>query len=181
VSIKDEPRAFCRDVLDPEQPHMFKTAVVLLIVMASTAYVDLNTGNNAVHGFPVITAHPKADTVTLGAPATFSVTADGNPTFQWQLNGTAVSGGTNSTLTLTNVQAANAGYVPSYGEDQHTLEASDLFRELFETDCDVYFVFNGTAIGFEQFAEQIAMSTSCSTAPQRIHWRLHRSASQITL
>ena len=43
------------------------------------------------------------------------------------------------------MEAANAGFVPSYGEDRYTTEASNLFRELFETDCDVYFVFNGTA------------------------------------
>ena len=43
------------------------------------------------------------------------------------------------------MEVANAGFVPSYGEDRYTTEASNLFRELFETDCDVYFVFNGTA------------------------------------
>lgn len=40
---------------------------------------------------------------------------------------------------------ANQGHAPSYGEDQWTRRASDLLRELFETDCDVYFCFNGTA------------------------------------
>src|SRR6185295_5905300 len=55
------------------------------------------------------------------------------------------------------MQAANAGYVPSYGEDQHTFEASNLFRELFETDCDVYFVFNGTA------ANSLALASLCQS------------------
>jgi threonine aldolase len=41
--------------------------------------------------------------------------------------------------------AANQGHVTSYGDDPWTTKASDLFRSLFETDCDVYFVFNGTA------------------------------------
>ncbi|MDX5410685.1 MAG: beta-eliminating lyase-related protein, partial [Thauera sp.] len=41
--------------------------------------------------------------------------------------------------------AANAGHAPSYGEDEWTRKVSDRLRELFETDCDVYFVFNGTA------------------------------------
>ena len=41
--------------------------------------------------------------------------------------------------------AANAGCAPSYGEDAHTAEAKKLFAEVFETDCDVFFVFNGTA------------------------------------
>src|SRR6187402_2891043 len=55
------------------------------------------------------------------------------------------------------MHAANAGYVPSYGEDQHTFEASNLFRELFETDCDVYFVFNGTA------ANSLALASLCQS------------------
>lgn len=43
------------------------------------------------------------------------------------------------------VEANHADPVPSYGDDGWTKRASDLFRETFETDCDVYFVFNGTA------------------------------------
>src|SRR5678815_6134691 len=55
------------------------------------------------------------------------------------------------------MRAANAGFVASYGEDQYTLEASNLFRELFETDCDVYFVFNGTA------ANSLALASLCQS------------------
>jgi threonine aldolase len=40
---------------------------------------------------------------------------------------------------------ANADHTPSYGRDALTQRAADLVRELFETDCDVYFLFNGTA------------------------------------
>jgi threonine aldolase len=40
---------------------------------------------------------------------------------------------------------ANAGHAPGYGDDRWTAEASDLLRELFETDCEVFFVFNGTS------------------------------------
>lgn len=43
------------------------------------------------------------------------------------------------------MQKVNTGHVFSYGEDHWTAEACDLFRELFETDCEVFFVFNGTA------------------------------------
>lgn len=43
------------------------------------------------------------------------------------------------------MQMANRGHVSSYGEDPWTERASNAFRDLFETDCDVYFVFNGTA------------------------------------
>ena len=55
------------------------------------------------------------------------------------------------------MHAANAGFVSSYGEDPYTLEASNLFRELFETDCDVYFVFNGTA------ANSLALASLCQS------------------
>ena len=40
---------------------------------------------------------------------------------------------------------ANQGFAAAYGEDEWTARACDLVRELFETDCDVYFVFTGTA------------------------------------
>ncbi len=40
---------------------------------------------------------------------------------------------------------ANRDHSPAYGNDPYTAEACDLFRDLFETNCDVYFSFNGTA------------------------------------
>lgn len=43
------------------------------------------------------------------------------------------------------IATANAGRVPSYGDDAHTAEAKRLFAETFERECDVFFVFNGTA------------------------------------
>jgi threonine aldolase len=46
---------------------------------------------------------------------------------------------------LAALAAANAGRVPSYGDDAHTAEAKQMFAEVFETACDVFFVFNGTA------------------------------------
>jgi threonine aldolase len=43
------------------------------------------------------------------------------------------------------MEEANRGHVSAYGEDQWTRRASDMLRDLFETDCEVFFVFNGTA------------------------------------
>ena len=40
---------------------------------------------------------------------------------------------------------ANQADEPAYGEDRWTLRAADALRELFDTDCEVFFVFNGTA------------------------------------
>ncbi len=39
----------------------------------------------------------------------------------------------------------NAEFVASYGEDKWTQQAADAIREVFETDCEVFFCFNGTA------------------------------------
>ena len=52
---------------------------------------------------------------------------------------------------------ANEGYQPSYGDDDTTRQACDLFRELFQTHCDVYFVFNGTA------ANSLALASLCQS------------------
>jgi threonine aldolase len=52
---------------------------------------------------------------------------------------------------------ANAGHVHSYGEDRWTERAADLIRQLFETDCEVFFVFNGTA------ANSLALASMCQS------------------
>ena len=43
------------------------------------------------------------------------------------------------------LQEANADYAAAYGEDRWTARLCDRTREVFETDCDVYLVFTGTA------------------------------------
>lgn len=40
---------------------------------------------------------------------------------------------------------ANAGIAASYGDDEWTRRLCDRVRELFDIDCDVFLVFNGTA------------------------------------
>lgn len=40
---------------------------------------------------------------------------------------------------------ANAHHLPGYGDDPWTRRAERLFRDVFETECEVFFVFNGTA------------------------------------
>jgi len=60
---------------------------------------------------PAIIAQTGDVTTSAGNSVTFTVTAAGTATlhYQWQLNGADVSGWTNSSLTLNNVQPANAG------------------------------------------------------------------------
>ena len=55
------------------------------------------------------------------------------------------------------MQAANRGFAPSYGNDYWTDRAAESLRALFETDCDVYFVFNGTA------ANSLALASLCQS------------------
>ncbi|HEY2122305.1 MAG TPA: low specificity L-threonine aldolase [Chthoniobacterales bacterium] len=43
------------------------------------------------------------------------------------------------------LESLNQGHVVSYGDDELTTKAKESFRTLFETDCEVFFVFNGTA------------------------------------
>lgn len=53
------------------------------------------------------------------------------------------------------MQEANSGFVPSYGDDPWTERACSSIRSLFETDCQVFFVFNGTA------ANSLALASLC--------------------
>ena len=55
------------------------------------------------------------------------------------------------------MEKANHGHQRSYGDDEWTLRAADDFRKLFETDCEVYFAFNGTA------ANSLALSSLCQS------------------
>jgi len=50
---------------------------------------------------------------------------------------------------------ANAGHETSYGDDTWTQRAADLLREVFEINCEVFFVFNGTS------ANSLSLATLC--------------------
>jgi threonine aldolase len=52
---------------------------------------------------------------------------------------------------------SNQGSAPAYGDDEWTQKAADHFRALFETDCDVFFVFNGTA------ANSLSLAALCQS------------------
>lgn len=55
------------------------------------------------------------------------------------------------------LEAANRDHSPGYGDDAWTTRASDLLRETFETDCEVFFVFNGTA------ANSLSLASMCQS------------------
>jgi hypothetical protein len=60
---------------------------------------------------PIITRPPTNIDYTIGSTITLTVVADSAlpPTYQWNRNGTAIAGQTNSTLTIANAGVANAG------------------------------------------------------------------------
>ncbi len=53
--------------------------------------------------------------------------------------------------------AANRSHAPAYGDDGLTKRACDALRELFETDCEVFFVTSGTA------ANALALASLCQS------------------
>jgi threonine aldolase len=55
------------------------------------------------------------------------------------------------------LQEANTGHATGYGDDPWTEKAKQLIRDLFETDSDVFFVFNGTA------ANSLALASMCDS------------------
>ena len=65
----------------------------------------------AANAAPTITLQPTPLSVALGASATFTVQASGvpAPNYQWQVNGANISGATNTSLTVANVQATSLG------------------------------------------------------------------------
>src|SRR6266481_8956383 len=52
---------------------------------------------------------------------------------------------------------ANHGHEVSYGNDSWTDKASNLIRDVFETDCEVFFVFNGTS------ANSLSLAALCQS------------------
>jgi threonine aldolase len=53
------------------------------------------------------------------------------------------------------LEESNQESAPSYGEDKWTRQVTELTREIFETDCEVFLVFNGTA------ANSLALAQLC--------------------
>jgi len=54
------------------------------------------------------------------------------------------------------MEAANRDHAASYGADSWTEEAARKIREVFETDCEVFFIFNGTS------ANALAVASTCA-------------------
>jgi hypothetical protein len=70
-----------------------------------------SAGKCAASSAPLIVTQPANQKVTVGASASFTVTAGGTPppSYQWRWNGTNIAGATTTALPLSNVQSAQAG------------------------------------------------------------------------
>jgi threonine aldolase len=55
------------------------------------------------------------------------------------------------------MQEANHDHAVGYGNDPWTAKAADLIRGVFETDCEVFFVFNGTS------ANSLSLASLCQS------------------
>lgn len=74
--------------------------------MASATLVVLPVGSNSV----TIVAQPTSRNVSAGQSVTFSVTATGtNLTYQWQKNGSNLTGATSTNYTIPSAQSSDAG------------------------------------------------------------------------
>src|SRR5262249_33224535 len=85
---------------------LMKTKQLLIVIIPTVGL------NSSAFGQPTITRQPTNQSVSLGASATFRVTATTtNPplTFQWRFNGVEQYGAITNLLTLTNIQANKAG------------------------------------------------------------------------
>ena len=72
-----------------------------VVVSNSLGKVTSSSATLTVNSAPSITAQPTSKTVTAGQSATFAVTATGSAplSYQWQKNGTAISGATSTSYT----------------------------------------------------------------------------------
>lgn len=80
-----------------------------LIASPNYAYAITIQGSSTTA--PTFTTQPQSQSATVGSSVTFTAAATGSltPTYQWKKDGTTISGATNASLALTNVQTSAAG------------------------------------------------------------------------
>ena len=89
-----------------------------------TTYMNVST--TGIASPPNVTTQPQAQTVAVGQNTTFTVVASGGLpiSYQWWKGGAMLSGQTNTTLSLTNVQPADAGnYYVQVGNPSGTVNS----------------------------------------------------------
>jgi hypothetical protein len=96
---------------------LFKNPTGIAVDASGDLFV-VDTGNSTIReryaaadSQPSIGTQPTDQSVAIGASATFTVSATGVPvpSYQWLFNGSFISGATNASLTVTDVQASALG------------------------------------------------------------------------
>lgn len=102
---------FCGSILAGQSITLGHRATIEGRALALTAVVALDDNVITVPGASIITTQPQSQTAQAGSNVAFSVVASGLPSlhYQWQFNGQNLAGQTAASLSLTNVQFANAG------------------------------------------------------------------------
>ena len=102
-SVFDLPRAFT-----PGGPQVGPDGSLYYLALGSGSIFRIDYADNPT---PSITTRPANQTVSVGQPATFSVTASGaSPLdFQWQRNGNNISGASTSSYTIAAAQFSDNG------------------------------------------------------------------------
>lgn len=77
--------------------------------VSATCVITITAGTTTSP--PSFTTQPQSASANIGGSATFTAAASGSPapTYQWYFGGSALSGQTASTLTLSNIQTTDAG------------------------------------------------------------------------
>ncbi len=83
----------------------------VVVVSNSFGAVTSEVATLTIAAPPSIVTQPQSQSVTVTSNVTFTVTASGTAPlgYRWRFSGSTIPGATASTLTLTNVQATNAG------------------------------------------------------------------------
>ena len=109
-----------------------------------------SAGKCSAGSAPSITTQPASQTVTAGSSVTFTATATGtpSPSYQWRWNGTNIAGATGTSLTLSNVQPAQAGnYAVLVTNAFGSITSSNALLTVcsLTNGLAVYYPFNGNA------------------------------------
>jgi len=93
----------------------------------SAIYAAGSAGKCKSAGAPVISSQPQSQTVAAGANVSFTVTAAGTApmSYQWAFNGVPILGASNTSLTMSDVQSAQAGnYVVTVSNSAGSVEST---------------------------------------------------------